>query len=230
MRHVLHISWNSGTQVLAIFSLGIAVLLAGCASTVEIDASDPESVAQAHYWAFLNHDPPIELSEPEPPPEFTYRVTSPLRDARALDAHIADCIEAELAARGYERVEGVNHGVNNGVKGDADFYVDFQLTLQPRAETVEVPLGQQFVPSFSYSQSYIVEGLEISERTFEAFRLEIDLRERRGRILWRGELLRELRARDKLVLGSDVGELIDYLPRATVIPGRDTVRSTVAVP
>lgn len=203
MRHVLLIVANFGSILTPIFKIGIVAMAMGCASTIDIDAWDPDGISQSRTWAFLRHDPPIDLSRDALAPEFTYRVTSPMRDAQHLDADVARCIEEALAARGFERVET-----------DADFYVDYQLTLQPRAETVEVPLGQRFVPSLSFSQSYLIEGLDISERRFEALRFEIDLRERRGRILWRAELLRELETREELVLGRDVDNLIDQLPRA----------------
>jgi hypothetical protein len=197
MRHVLHIA--------SIVTLGIIGTGVGCASTVNLDTwSDPrdqDSISQAHTWAFLHHDPPIQLPGDETSPEFTYRVTSPARDAQQLDADLAHRIEQALSARGFERVET-----------DADLYVDYQLTLQPRIETVEVPIGQRFVPSLSYSQSYIIDGLEISERVFEAVQLEINFRERRGRILWRGEMVRELGARDTLALGRDVDDLLGRLP------------------
>ncbi|MBW2291852.1 MAG: DUF4136 domain-containing protein [Deltaproteobacteria bacterium] len=201
MRHVLHIA--------AIITLGIVGTGVGCASTVHVDtwddSGDQGSISQARTWAFLNHDPPIQFPADEASPEFTYRVTSPARDAQRLDADLAHCIEQALSVRGYERVET-----------DADLYVDYDLTLQPRIETVEVPIGQRFVPSLSYSPSYIIDGLEIAERAFEAVRLEINFRERRGRILWRGELVRELGAGDRLALERDVDELIGRLPATRV--------------
>ncbi len=195
MRHLLHIA--------AIVASGIVATALGCTSSVNVDIWEPDRISQAHTWAFLKHDPPIQLPADETSPEFTYRVTSPERDAQDLDAELAHCIEQALAARGFERVET-----------DADFYVDYRLTLQPRIDMIEVPLGERFLPSLSYTQSYIIEGVDISPRAFEALRLEIDLRERRGKILWRGELAREIAAHDTLALGRDVDNLIGRLPRA----------------
>lgn len=186
-------------------ALGIVGIALGCTSIIDVDSTDPDRISQARSWAFLDHDPPIRLPSDEELPEFTYRVTSPLRDAQDLDADLARQIERALEARGFERVES-----------NADLYVDYQLTLQPRIERVEVPFAQRFVPSLSWSPSYVVEGVDIVERAVEELRLEIDLRERRGRILWRGELVDKIAAREALALATRVDDLIDRLPSTGV--------------
>lgn len=182
-------------------ALGIVGIALGCTSIIDVDSTDPDRISQARSWAFLDHDPPIRLPSDEELPEFTCRVTSPLRDAQDLDADLARQIERALEARGFERVDS-----------NADLYVDYQLTLQPRIERVEVPFAQRFVPSLSWSPSYVVEGVDIVERAVEELRLEIDLRERRGRILWRGELVDKIAAREALALATRVDDLIDRLP------------------
>ncbi|MFT5694103.1 MAG: hypothetical protein ACI9QQ_000073 [Myxococcota bacterium] len=190
-------------------STGIVCLLVGfnvgCASLVEITPREMDTVSEARTWSFLRHEPPLAVSDAASAPEFTYRVTSPNHDARSFDAKIASHIERELEQRGFVQVAA-----------DADLYVDYQLTLTPLSRWVEVPFAQRFVPSFSTSNSYIIEGTNLQRRDSQELKLEIDFRERRGRIVWRAEGARSIADGGKVYLQDDVAAVLDRLPASSV--------------
>ncbi len=191
------------SRFITIVSMGIAV---GCASLVDVDATDTESISRAQTWTFLDHALPVELSAGEAAPEFTHRVTSPRHDAQSLDAALVQYVEAALEARGFERVEA-------GAGLQADLYVSFRLTLQRRHKRVEVPFASRYIPSLSYTNSYVVEGIRVAKREVEHLWLEIDVREARGQILWHAELERTLEAQEPMALQARVDDLFARLPR-----------------
>lgn len=192
-------------------STGIVCLIVGfnlsCSSFVDITPREMETVSNARTWSFLRHDPPLPEYVEGVAPEFTYRVTSPNHDARSFDAKIASYIEDELEQRGFEQVAG-----------DADLYVDYQLTLMPLSRSVEVPFAQRFVPSFSTSNSYIVEGTNLERRDSQELKLEIDFRERRGRIVWSADGARSITHDGTVYLQDDVAGVLYRLPASSATP------------
>jgi hypothetical protein len=173
----------------------------GCASLVELDAGDHEVIATARTWTFLKHDPPLPADTERVPRGFTQRVTSPLRNASKLDAQVAGHLSAAFERMGYDYVES-----------DADLYVHYRLSLEPRRDSVEVPFAGIYVASHSFSPSYVVEGTDVVQRDVEQFRLELDLREPRGRIVWSRTALHVVIAREPLTLDAWLEELISRFP------------------
>lgn len=98
------------------------------------------------------------------------------------------------------------------VESDADLYVHYRLSLEPRRDSVEVPFAAIYVASHSFSPSYVVEGTDVVERDVEQFRLELDLREPRGRIVWSRTALHVVIAREPLTLDAWLEELISRFP------------------
>lgn len=194
---------NPSQRIAAVAAL---VTLAGalaCAShvDVDVDGADRDLIARSRTWTFLKHDPPLPDALGPEDGEFTYRVTSPLRNAAELDAAIARSLRDAFARLGYTFVEH-----------DADLYVHYRLTLRPRRDAVEVPFAQNYVASHSYTPSYIVEGTDVVTRKVEELRLEVDLREARGRIVWRGIYEDLLSAGQDLDLDENVGALMTRIP------------------
>ncbi|MFT5444072.1 MAG: hypothetical protein ACI8W3_003123, partial [Myxococcota bacterium] len=74
----------------------------------------------------------------------------------------------------------------------------------------------RFVPSFSTSNSYIIEGTNLQRRDSQELKLEIDFRERRGRIVWRAEGARSIADGGKVYLQDDVAAVLDRLPASSV--------------
>jgi hypothetical protein len=185
-----------------LFAIASLVFSLGCVSGPD-RATDRERISRARTWAFLRNDPPIDNPGRNETFGSTYRVTSPLRDAMALDADIARYIERALERLGFKHVER-----------EADLYVNFRLILQPRAEMVEGNFSTRYLASLSYSPSYIIESTEITRKDYEDLNLVIDLRERRGRTLWRREVKLRLKAFDSIGLQTRVDDLLERLPRS----------------
>lgn len=188
-----------------LFAIGLVVLALGCVTVGDREAADREQISRARSWAFLRNDPPIDLPAAADTLRSTYRVTSPLRDADALDADIARYIESALETLGFERVEV-----------EADFYVNYKLILQPRAELVEGNFSSRYLASLSHSASYIIESTEINRKDYEDLNFSIDLREPRGRTLWRSEIAVRLKAFGALELQGKVDALLARLPLSSV--------------
>jgi hypothetical protein len=193
--------------------IGLMIIALGCVSTVERDRSDADRavdrarISRSHSWAFLKHDAPAHYSAEPSDIAATYRVTSPLRNAYELDAKVADFIENALKSLGFERA---------GAYEEADLYVDYELILRPMAQTLEGNFSQRYISSFSNAPSYIIEGTEITRYDYEDLLLAIDLREERGRPLWRRELKQRLKALEPLGLRVKVENLIGALPNCSV--------------
>jgi len=196
-----------------LLAIALMIFALGCVSGTVRGTADRETdldrISRARTWAFLRNDPPIDMpgnyTSNNVSSGSTYRVTSPLRDASALDADIARYIESALNTLGFEHVER-----------EADLYVNYRLILQPRAELVEGNFSQRFLASLSHSPSYIIESTEITRTDYEDLNLIIDLRERRGRTLWRREVKLRLRALDSIGLQARVDDLIERLPHSRV--------------
>jgi hypothetical protein len=200
MRHAVHC-------VAIGLCVGLCVVALGCVSGADGPTADRAAdllqISHAQTWSFLKNDPPIDLPAGSEVRGSTYRVTSPLRDASALDADLSRYITKALETLGFERVDR-----------EADFYVNYKLILEPRAELAEGNFSSRFLASLSSSPSYIIESTEVTRTDFEDLYLEIDLREPRGRSLWRGELEAQLKALDALSLRAKTGGLLDRLPRS----------------
>jgi len=187
-----------------IFSIVTLACLAGglgCVSVVELDAGDREVIATARTWTFLKHDPPHAADTARFSRGFTQRVTSPLRNPSKLDAQVAGYLSAAFERMGYDYVES-----------DADLYVHYRLSLEPRRVSVEVPFAAIYVASHSFSPSYVVEGADVVKRDVEHFRLVLDLREPRGRILWSRTAEHVGMAREPLTLDVWLEELVSRFP------------------
>lgn len=199
-------------HVVQFCSIGLLVLALGCVSGGNLDGSSSAAdraanrlrISNARTWAFLKSDPTVDRLSRGATAGSTYRVTSPLRNAAALDAEVARYIEDVLGALGFAQVEH-----------EADIYVNYTLVLQPHAQFVEDNFSQRFLASFSYSPSYIIESSEITRRNYEDLDLAIDLREPRGRTLWRRELKLRLKAFDPLALRERVEDLLAPLPHCS---------------
>ncbi len=189
MRSVRIVMFVCSTSVLA------------CATSVEVDAADRQLISNARTWTFLRHDPPLPPNVDGDTSGFTYRVTSPLRNASKLDSDLSRFLTVALARHGFEYVES-----------DADLYVHYRLSLRPRRSSTEVAFASNYVASHSYSPSYVVEGSDVVTRDIEEMRLELDLRETRGRMLWKGVYEETIAARQKLSLDSHIDRLVSRLP------------------
>jgi hypothetical protein len=173
----------------------------GCVSVVASHSGDREVIATARTWTFLKHDPPLPVVTERFACGFTQRVTSSLCDASKIDAEIAGYLSAALDRMGYDYVES-----------GADFYVHYRLSLESRRVSVEVPFAAIYVASHSFSPSYVVEGTDVVERDVEQFRLELDLREPRGRTVWSRTAEHVVIAREPLTLVFWLEELISQFP------------------
>jgi hypothetical protein len=173
----------------------------GCVSVVASHSGDREVIATARTWTFLKHDPPLPVVPERFACGFTQRVTSPLCNASKLDAEIAGYLTAALNRLGYDYVES-----------GADLYVHYRLSLESRRVSVEVPFAAIYVASHSFSPSYVVEGTDVVKREAEQIRLELDLREPRGRIVWSRMGEHVVIAREPLTLVFWLEELISQFP------------------
>ncbi len=158
---------------LAVFAL----LALACTSVVDSDMRDAEALRAGATWTFLANEPALDPAVADAQELASYRVRTPTRDPVEIDRAIQVAIERELASRGYRRVER-----------DAEVYVNYHLVLEPRVDSIEVPLASKTVRSYSDQPTYTVEGTTVESRVSEELHLDVEIRSQAGRILWRGEL------------------------------------------
>lgn len=175
--------------------------IVGCTNLVQVDSTDRQLIQDSTTWTFLKNDPPLPQGVDRETSGFTYRVTSPSRNAARLDSKVARRIEDALARRGFEYVER-----------DADLYVQYRLSLRPQRNSVERAFAERYVPSHSFTPSYVVEGTDIVEIEVEELRFEMNIREARGRVLWTGVYEDTLPAKRTLSVDEWVDDLTSRLP------------------
>jgi hypothetical protein len=173
--------------------LGLVTLMwgVGCATAPDVafDFRPGTDFAQLVHWSWQRDAGP--------------RVYAPHADARGLQARVAQLIEARMREAGFEK---------GGRTGPSDFAVHYQLTLQRKAENVEVPLAPQLVSSYSSSASYWVEGTKSERREFDDLTLTIDVSVGAGQVIWHATYDRRLQSAEQVPLEEAVVTLLEQFP------------------
>lgn len=181
--------------LLSILAILAAALILGCA-TGGVTVEQHEDLEGLRTWNWLPPDGSPQIG-----------VRAPHRDAARLHAHLARLIEKRLRAQGFAR------------DPRADFFVIYQLVLEPRKVAVHVPRAPYLLSSMDSSPSYWIEGSDEKIRVYEDFKLVIAVLTRAERIVWRAVLEQKVQDGKDLSLAAAVAVLLARLPPPAAGPG-----------